>query len=467
LAPRPRAYRTDHDGPAIRDRPRFARARRPEDTDSLMRTNLIKKGDEHLRYEIREIVEIANEIVRRGVPMIWENIGDPVAKGEAVPAWMKAVVEKAVGEDRTYAYAPTKGDLEARRFILEHYSDPRICTVDDIVFFNGLGEAINKIFSNLPSTARVIGPNPTYPSHATAEAMHHGGDHLTYALKLDAGGRIDLEDLERKVRHDPHIVGILVINPNNPLGVVHPREDLEAVVALARRYECFLLFDEIYQHLVFDPSKIVRLADIIGDVPGISMKGVSKELPWPGSRCGWIEVYNADRDENFRGYVHTIVVSKMLEVCSTTLPQVVFPKIVTHPEFRGFLARRLEKYRRRADAALAIFEGCDRLRPVVPDGVFYLTVTIDTARYPNVHRLAARNPEVRRYLDGIEGPTALRRDKFFAYELMGAEGVCVVPLSGFSSPFDGFRMTLLEEDADLFSDVCRRIRRGVEACFRP
>ena len=51
----------------------------------VMRKNLIKKGDEHLRYEIREIVEIANEIVRRGVPMIWENIGDPVAKGEALP----------------------------------------------------------------------------------------------------------------------------------------------------------------------------------------------------------------------------------------------------------------------------------------------------------------------------------------------------------------------------------------------
>jgi len=128
--------------------------------------------------------------------------------------------------------APT-GDLEARRFILEHYSQPRICTVEDIVFFNGLGEAINKIFSNLPSTARVIGPNPTYPSHATAEAMHHGGHHLTYALKLDDGGRIDLEDLSRTVREHEHIVGILVINPNNPLGVVHPREDLEAVVRIA------------------------------------------------------------------------------------------------------------------------------------------------------------------------------------------------------------------------------------------
>jgi alanine-synthesizing transaminase len=431
-----------------------------------MRKNLIKKGDEHLRYEIREIVEVANQIVKRGVPMIWENIGDPVAKGEALPAWMKGIVEQAVREDRTYAYAPTKGDLEARHFILEHYSDPRICTVEDIIFFNGLGEAINKIFSNLPATARVIGPNPTYPSHATAEAMHHGGHHITYSLKLDDGGRIDVDDLERKVRENEHIVGILVINPNNPLGVVHPREDLEAVVRIAREHECFLVFDEIYHDLAFDPSKVVRLAEIIGDVPGISMKGMSKDIPWPGSRCGWIEVYNVERDQNFRGYVHTIVVSKMLEVCSTTLPQVVFPKIVTHPEFRAFLAKRLEKYRTRAKKALELFAGCEIIRPIPPDGVFYFTATLATDRFPNVRKLQAHTKEARLFLDDLESKNSLRKDKLFAWELMGAEGVCIVPLSGFSSPVDGFRMTLLEEDGARFEDACRRIRRGAEAFFQ-
>lgn len=432
-----------------------------------MRVNLIKDGDEHLRYEIREIVEIANEIARRGVgPMIWENIGDPVAKGERLPEWMKQIVEQACSDDRVYAYSPTKGELEARKFVLEHYSDSRICTVEDIMFFNGLGDAINKIFSNLSGDARVIGPNPTYPSHATSEAMHHGGDHITYSLKLDQGGRIDLEELERKVKADPQIAGILVINPNNPLGVVHPREDIEQVVRIARENDCFLLFDEIYQHLVFDPSKIVRLCDVIGDVPGISMKGVSKEIPWPGGRCGWIEIYNADKDENFRGYMHTIFVSKMLEVCSTTLPQIVFPRIVSHPEFPGFMAQRLDKYRRRMDLALRIFGDCEVLQPVVPDGVFYLTVPFDTAAFPNHTKLRAQTPEARAYVDGLEAATQLRRDKMFAYELLVSEGVCVVPLSGFSSPVDGFRMTLLEEDEALFEETCVRIRRGAEAFFQ-
>jgi alanine-synthesizing transaminase len=411
-----------------------------------VRKNLIKQGDEHLRYEIREIVEIANEIVKMGVPMIWENIGDPVAKGEQIPAWMKAVVEDAVKQDRVYAYSPTKGDLVARRFVIDHFSDARICSEEDVIFFNGLGDAINKLFSTLPASARVIGPNPTYPSHATAEAIHHGGSHLTYP---------------------PDIVGILVINPNNPLGVANPREDLVEVVRIARENDCFLLFDEIYQNLVFDPSKIVRLSEIVGDVPAISMKGVSKEIPWPGSRCGWIEVYNADKDENFRGYIHTIVVSKMLEVCSTTLPQVVFPTIVTHPEFPAFLQSRLDKYKARLDTAIEIFQGCDVLSLVVPDGVFYLTITVNSDRFQNTKKLTSRNDDVRMYIDMLLEKNDLRTDKQFAYELLGAEGVCVVPLSGFESPFDGFRMTLLEENAELFAETCRRIRRGAEAFFQP
>jgi len=107
------------------------------------------------------------------------------------------------------------------------------------------------------------------------------------------------------------------------------------------------------------------------------------------------------------------------------------------------------------------------IKPIPPDGVFYFTCTLDTERFPNTHKLQAANKEVRLYLDELEAKNSLRRDKLFAYELMGAEGVCVVPLSGFSSPIDGFRMTLLEEDPARFEDACRRVRRGAEEFFQP
>ncbi len=432
-----------------------------------MRKNLIKQGEEHLKYEIREIVEIGKNIEKRGIEkMIWENIGDPVAKGERIPTWMKDIVKTACDQDKTYAYAPTKGDIEAREFILDHYSDRRVCTVEDIIFFNGLGEAINKIFANLSSHVRVIGPNPTYPSHATAEAMHHDGEPITYSLRIESDGRIDLEELERKVKYNENIAGILIINPNNPTGVVHPRADLIEVVRIARENKCFLIFDEIYQNIVFDRSKITRLSDIVGDVPAISMKGISKEIPWPGARCGWIEVYNADKDESFRAYIHSILVSKMLEVCSTTLPQVIFPSIVKHAEYQTFFQSRIDKYEKRRDQALAIFAKTKYLNPLSPEGVFYLTVPFsEMTKFMTPKHLESKTKEIRLYLDSVE-TDSMRRDKRFAYELMGSEWVCVVPLSGFYSPVDGFRMTLLEEDEGLFLDTCERIVRGIEGFYR-
>jgi aspartate/methionine/tyrosine aminotransferase len=85
------------------------------------------------------------------------------------------------------------------------------------------------------------------------------------------------------------------------------------------------------------------------------MKGISKDLPWPGSRCGWIEVYNEDKDENFKRYIKTILTSKMLEVCSTTLPQFVLPQIYEDERYKNSLQVRLTKYQKRAQIAEDIF----------------------------------------------------------------------------------------------------------------
>jgi hypothetical protein len=40
--------------------------------------------------------------------MIWENIGDPVSKGEKVPLWLKTIVKNKLEEDDSYAYSPSK-----------------------------------------------------------------------------------------------------------------------------------------------------------------------------------------------------------------------------------------------------------------------------------------------------------------------------------------------------------------------
>ncbi|MBW7859099.1 MAG: aminotransferase, partial [Leptonema sp. (in: Bacteria)] len=57
-----------------------------------MRTNIVHIGATELNYEIRKIVEIGNRISElSGKPILWENIGDPVKKGQTLPGWMKDI----------------------------------------------------------------------------------------------------------------------------------------------------------------------------------------------------------------------------------------------------------------------------------------------------------------------------------------------------------------------------------------
>ena len=139
-----------------------------------MRNSIVHPGADNLVYEIREIVAVANRLEALGQQISWENIGDPVAKGELVAPWIKDYVKQALDLDMAYAYSPTKGLLATREYIAkERNLEGGIqITSDDILFFNGLGDAISKIYKNLHPDVRVIGPNPAYPTHSSAEAAH-------------------------------------------------------------------------------------------------------------------------------------------------------------------------------------------------------------------------------------------------------------------------------------------------------
>jgi len=429
-----------------------------------VRQNLLRADSALLSYPIREVVLIGKQLEQLGgFSMIWENIGDPVSAGESVPNWMKEITQEYIAKDESFAYTDSRGFIDARRFVLDNFSNDKVCTIDDILFFNGLGEAINKILNNLPREVRVLVPSPTYPSHATAEAMHAGCDFISYSLNPENDWEPDLEEIENKVKYNDHVVAILVINPNNPTGSVYKRETLEKIIDIARRYDCFLIFDEIYHHMTFDGVEMTLLHEIIGDVPGLSLKGISKDIPWPGSRCGWVEIYNAEKDESFRDYIKMILLAKMLEVCSTTLPQVILPHLYSHPNYNNYLASRLKKYEKRANEAVDFFKNIPHVRVNKPKGVFYLV--LELLNLPR-NQLSAKNKAVRLFLDDLLKQTKVSEDFQFSYELMASKGVCVVPLTGFGSTINGFRMTLLQENDTVFTQTLEKIGTAISEYYQ-
>ena len=434
-----------------------------------MRTDIVHSGAGELTYEIRNIVNVGTKLEKLGLKVNWENIGDPVTKGEKIPLWMKEIVAEAVMEDRTYGYSPTKGVLSTREFIAEQTNKRGKVqiTAEDIIFFNGLGDAISKVFGFLRRTARVIVPTPSYTTHSSAEAAHVGDKPLTYILDPNNHWYPDIDDIEKHVKYNPAVAGILIINPDNPTGAVYPTEIIEKIVEIAHRYDLFLICDEIYHNMVYNGTSTSPLSDVVGDVPAIAMRGISKEMPWPGSRCGWIEVYNADKDPMFAKYITSILHAKMVEVCSTTLPQMVYPKVVTHPQYPVYLAERIKRYERFSNIAYNCLKDVKGVLVNRPNGAFYMSVCFEWGILTDRQTLPIENREIRELVEQLVSPPDTAMDKRFVYYLLGATGICVVPLTSFATDLHGFRITLLERNEEefykIFSTIARTIREYLKS----
>ncbi len=426
-----------------------------------MRRNILHVGAGSLEYEIREIVGAADEIASLGRELVWENIGDPAAKGDVPPSWIRDIVCELVEEPASWGYCDTQGVPEVRAFLAERVNARGgvQVTPDDIMFFNGLGDAIAKVYGFLRREARVMGPSPAYSTHSSAEAAHSGYPHLTYDLDPDRGWLPDVEDIRNKVRYNDSIAGILLLNPDNPTGAVYPRELLEEIASIAAEHDLFVIVDEVYANIVYDDPPFVPMSEWIGKVPGIAMRGLSKEIPWPGARCGWLEIFNKGRDFVFARYVDSILAAKRLEVSSTTLPQLAIPRIMGDPRYEEHLEERRLEYGRRADELMEEFDGCEHVLVNKPRGALYYTVKFADGLLNGGQSLEldeATAPVVERLVSGV------KPDKRFVYHLMGATGIVVVPLSGFQSDHHGFRATLLEPDPETRRETFRTLRRAID-----
>lgn len=430
-----------------------------------MNHSIVHEGIKNLHYEIREIVDFGYHLRSLGRPITWENIGDPVAAGEKVAPWIKEIVRETVESgDASYAYCPSRGILTTREFLADVVSNrPNSVKIgpDDILFFNGIADAVDKLYDLIQKDWRVLMPSPSYPTHTSNEGKRGDYPHLQFRLNPRDNWQPDLEEIENKVKYNPQVVAIAIVNPDNPTGIVYRREVLEGIVRIAAKYGLFIICDETYAHICFNGAETLHLSQIIGDVPGLALRGISKDFPWPGARCGWIEMLNKDASPAFREYCDALVKSKMMEVCSTTLPQMVIPRVYGDPRYQTLKNERAKMFERRANQVYEFFRTVPGViaRPV--QGAFYYCVTFEDGVLDERQTLPIENPAIREYVEQCNRGVPL--DKRFVHYMMGSEGVCVTPLTGFHTDQNGFRLTLLQPDDAERTRTLERIGKSIRA----
>ncbi len=428
-----------------------------------MRLQHYANGRTMQKYEIRGIVEKALKIQASGKPVFWENIGDPVHKGLGVPDWIKALVSKAVLTDVSYAYCDSKGIKETRSFLagLSNRLNGNQINLNDIAFFNGLGDAIARVYGLLPFQARVLLPSPTYPAHSGAEAGRIHQKPLTYSCHPQNNWLPDLDEVNNIVEANPEVCALLIINPDNPTGTVWPRDLLSGMVSIAEKHGLFIICDEIYENIVYE-GEMTRLCEVLGDdVPAIIMKGISKEFPWPGSRCGWVQYHNRTKCDAFSSLCDAIDHGKMTEVCSTTLPQVVIPAIMSHPEYGSW----------KTSNQWILFQKMTQIREMIATvpgfgcsgggGAFYATVHLENPDESGLP-LSVISETDRQLIESWMQPDQAQ-DYALTYYLLACHGICAVPLSSFGTTQCGIRITLLEQDENRFALLLSTLQDALKA----
>jgi alanine-synthesizing transaminase len=239
---------------------------------------------DNIKYAVRDIVVLANEVAKSGMEMLYLNIGDPNQYDFKTPDHIVEAAYKAMKENKN-GYSPSSGIQPARDAIGREAERKGIKNIQDIFVTTGGSEAIEICLTALVEDGEnVLTPSPGYPLY-TAILAKLGAIENPYYLDESNGWQPDIEDIKSKINDRTR--AIVLINPNNPTGSNCSVELLQDLLKVARDNNIVIFADEIYDKQLFDGGEHTSIASLDPDAPIITFNGLSKNYLGPGLRIGW------------------------------------------------------------------------------------------------------------------------------------------------------------------------------------
>lgn len=323
-----------------------------------------------VRYAIRDLAVIADQVADQGHKILPLNIGDPLSFDFQTPAHMIEAVYKAMRDGKN-GYAPSSGIKEAREAIRGEAERKGISSIRDIFVTSGVSECVDVCLSALVNPGEnILTPAPDYPLYS-AVLSKLGIELNPYELNEDDGWQPDLLDVNRKI--SPKTRGIVLINPNNPTGSLATRRMLESIAELARRHSLVIFADEIYDKLILDDDKHISIAGVAPEVPVVTFGGLSKNYLAPGWRIGWGVVSGAA--PQVRPYIEGINRLLRSRLSANHPEQYAIKPALEGPQ--DHLVEVIHKLRARRDLTLDWSSQTPRVSCVRPRGAFYAFPRLD------------------------------------------------------------------------------------------
>lgn len=225
-----------------------------------------------------------------------------------VPTVPQAIIQRA--QHPAYGYfSPRKEYFDAiLRWHKTHHGVTM--TPEDITYANGvLGGVVSALNVLCSRGDNVLVHAPTYIGFT--HALEDNGYHIVHSsLTLDQEGiwRMDYQDMERKIRENK-IHAAILCSPHNPCGRVWERWELEKAMELYKKYDVYVISDEIWSDLILPGYKHIPTQTISEDAKmrTVAMYAPSKTFNLAGLVGSYSVIYNAwlrDRVQKEAGLSH-------------------------------------------------------------------------------------------------------------------------------------------------------------------
>lgn len=322
-----------------------------------------------------KIVQIREQLLKAqagGMRVFRFESGDPsfdVAEG------VLDAVSSAARAGKTH-YIPNNGIPQLRTALAKKVQDKNGLagvTSEDIFVTNGAMHALFVTFGALLVAGdEVIVPDPMWTEVVENIRMAGG---VPVGVELAAADDFEYRADRIEAAITPRTRAIFLNTPHNPTGAVLSRERLEEILEVARANDLWIISDEAYEDVLYEPWTHTSIGSLAGDYADrvISIYSFSKTHAMSGLRVGYIVT---------RAKLLHDRIPKLLRCTINGVNSLAqWGALAAVEGSTEHLRDMCDEYAVRRDIMLAALDGIPGVRPFAPRGAFYVWVELDQSAY--------------------------------------------------------------------------------------
>lgn len=226
----------------------------------------------------------AKTMKAEGKPVISFSLGEPDFNSPECAS--KAAIE-AIERGESH-YTLNSGILELRKEVCNYYKRRfgLEYAPDEVLIAPGAKPLLYQALQMFVDPGdEVLLFSPAWVSYVEQIHLAGGKEVIVDTLKTDL---IPTKEAVEAVLSNK-TVGMIINSPSNPSGAIYNEETLKMIADIAREKDLWIIFDEIYERLVYAPAKHVNILNVAPDLRDkvILINGASKAYAMTGWRIGY------------------------------------------------------------------------------------------------------------------------------------------------------------------------------------